>query len=105
MKKEQILLVCAVGAAGLIVWSNTGLYAQVGTDIPEGKAVESSVNARYDPRTGLPAEMPKDGRAIIRERRVETRPPLPQMEAPDPLPPIWVRLTPSPAPGDRRAHV
>ncbi len=99
MKKEQILLVVAAGAAALIVFSNQGLYAEVGTSIRDGSDVQSSVNAKYDPRTGLPAKLPSDGRAIIRERRLERRPDLPKMEAPDPLPPMWVHLLPYPRPG------
>lgn len=98
MKKEQILLTVCVLAAGVIAYSNLGLYEPVNASaIGDGKDIPSSVNVWYDPQAGLPVET-GEGRSIIRQRRVSTRPELPVIAAPDPLPPVWVKLLPWPAP-------
>ena len=98
MKKEQILLIVCILAAAFIAYTNLGAYEAVGAKgVSDGKDVSTSLNVQYDPQTGLPVKL-GDGRSMIRQRRVSHRPPLPTLTAPKPLPPIWVRLLPSPAP-------
>ena len=54
MKKEQTLLLVALGVAGLLVWSSTGLYASVSPDkIPVGRDVDTTATVPADPRTLL----------------------------------------------------
>lgn len=102
MRKEQLLLVAAIAVGGLVVWSATGRYTEVGAStLPDGKDVPIIEASQPDLVKGLKPE-PLKGRALSAQKRMEKRPPLPDIPAIPALPVYWVR--PVPAPGPNPGH-
>ncbi len=99
MRKEQTLLLVSAIVGGLLVWSSTAQYAPVGAaDLPEGSRMDVTPpvvpNITEGVRDGELA-----GRSVFQEKRLDRRPPLPEVPSPLALPFTWVRPVTSPGPG------
>jgi tetratricopeptide (TPR) repeat protein len=104
VRKEQILLLVAVALGGLLVFTATGKYTEVGADtLPAGKPVQPLAVPPADPvrdRNLTAAKL--TGRALFAQVRLEKRAPMPDLPAPAALPPFWV--PPQTTPGVQSSH-